>query len=898
MSVFVSARARLCAFLLGAVVVITMAVVPTTPSFAAEVVRDGRSAATAAASCWEIKQRFPNFPDGAYWLLTPQMSAPERFFCDQTMDGGGWVLIGRGREGWDSHARGEGKSTQLLTRDRKPSSFKPVQLPEKTINGLLNGAAIRDLPEGVRIFRAYDRRATSWQKVDLRLPKMTAFEWFFRSYHPITYRFENGAWHDNGMAYAAFGEDQAWRAVNISEKKANEVWQLGFAYGDQGISGSEDPNDYFWSRSGPAIPYAEVYLRPRVFSSAGFGRIPDQGVRSQVIAPPTVSDVASPTRWGVVGNLNGRTTEGNAPAQAFAQIGNTVYVGGNYTGVQMGRNGTPIPRTALAAFDSVSGELRQGFKATFNGQVKALLVMPDGNLLVGGDFTTVNGKRHVGTVKLNPSTGAIIPSWTLQVSNMRKNSGGAVSVRSLVRTRQHVYLGGNFTHIENNGVRAGARSAGRVSVSGAPDRAWNPGFNGGVLDIDVNEHDQRFYAAGYFGTSAGDRPAYRAAVLTTRAGAAPATDFVFKASVPPTIRAGYQQTIIDTGAMVFIGGSEHSFFGYDRRTMQRRSGTMTMYLGGDLQASASNGTVVYGGCHCWDRAYQDAYNWPEVAKEPFTAMTKAQGVIALDARTGKLQRWAPYGVTSSSGGGWGLFIASDGALWAGGDFTGSIASVNGREVRQWNGGWIRYPARDRTPPEAPAWLQGVRGKNSTVQLRWAHVSGANGYHILRDDRVVGVTTSTSITLPSAGQDRYFVRAFDAAGNIGVTTPVAKLTGTFTTPKRKAPVTRADDEAQSSDTQQSADTSQSADTAQSVQTLTHGFTPSPLPQREKRETTTSDFVPSTPHKRHSQGITPIERNKPKENTDDWSGYTQFPSAVTLPSSGVRTRARLSRGRRCA
>ena len=57
----------------------------------AAVVRDGLTEATAAASCWEIKQNNAQAPDGAYWLLTPTMEAPQQFFCDQTMDGGGWV---------------------------------------------------------------------------------------------------------------------------------------------------------------------------------------------------------------------------------------------------------------------------------------------------------------------------------------------------------------------------------------------------------------------------------------------------------------------------------------------------------------------------------------------------------------------------------------------------------------------------------------------------------------------------------------------------------------------------------------------------------------------------------------------------------------------------------------
>ena len=51
---------------------------------------DGSSSERAAASCWEVKQNKSNAKSGAYWLYTPQMSAPEQFYCDQETDGGGW----------------------------------------------------------------------------------------------------------------------------------------------------------------------------------------------------------------------------------------------------------------------------------------------------------------------------------------------------------------------------------------------------------------------------------------------------------------------------------------------------------------------------------------------------------------------------------------------------------------------------------------------------------------------------------------------------------------------------------------------------------------------------------------------------------------------------------------
>ena len=79
---------------------------------AADPLHDGLSEATAAASCWEIKQNDPSSKDGTYWLQTPTMDAPGQFFCDQTTEGGGWVMIGRGREGWETWREGRPGETQ------------------------------------------------------------------------------------------------------------------------------------------------------------------------------------------------------------------------------------------------------------------------------------------------------------------------------------------------------------------------------------------------------------------------------------------------------------------------------------------------------------------------------------------------------------------------------------------------------------------------------------------------------------------------------------------------------------------------------------------------------------------------------------------------------------------
>ena len=80
----------------------------------------------------EIKQNNPRSSDGTYWLQTATMDAPGQFFCDQTTDGGGWVMIGRGREGWETWS--QGRETRLASRPARAlpatsrSSRRPTRL--------------------------------------------------------------------------------------------------------------------------------------------------------------------------------------------------------------------------------------------------------------------------------------------------------------------------------------------------------------------------------------------------------------------------------------------------------------------------------------------------------------------------------------------------------------------------------------------------------------------------------------------------------------------------------------------------------------------------------------------------------------------------------------------------
>lgn len=733
---------------------------------AAAIVRDGKSPETAAGSCWDIKKKNPNSADGAYWLLTPDMSAPEQFFCDQTTDGGGWVLIGKGRDGWDRYPDGQRNPANLLTRSRTPEDFPVTQLSTEKIDKLLAGTAVNKLSNGMRIVRATNSSGTKWQTMNLIPERMTTWSWSLASDHRPTFRFGNsGSWYQTRSMDQRFGLDSGWQSLDLTESRERK-YNLGFAFGSSASGGSTNATDFLWSATGNMpLPYTEVYLRPEISSEdPRFERIADEGMAASQ-EQPMASNFASPTTWGVTGNLNGRTSEGNSPAQAFAEIGDTIYVAGNFTNAEERRSGTVVPRTGVAAFDKTTGELRTQFKVDLDNQAKALLAMPNGKLLIGGDFRTANGKPHSGTVLVDPITGAVDPTWNMQIIN--RLSGGVVSVKSLALGGNHVYVGGNFTHFTtDNKVFDYARAAGRLNLNGTADRSWNPEFNGTVVDVDTDETGSRFYAAGYFTTS-GKTTVKKAAVIDTAPGAKVDTSLNFKGSYFNEAET-YQQAVDESGGLLFFGGAQHSLFGYDTSSLQRVSGSVTKTRGGDIQAIASDGQVTYAGCHCSQNTYENAYTFPNLNPE-WTRSDNIQWVGAWDTATGKqLGRFSPYKLKSNNAGAWGLFVASDGALWAGGDFTGSYTSI---DSLQWNGGFVRFPAKDVTPPAAPTNLVSAGTTEESVGLSWTAAENAASYEILRDDRVIATVTTPNARVAHGGENRFFVRAVDKAGNYSATTPV-------------------------------------------------------------------------------------------------------------------------------
>jgi trimeric autotransporter adhesin len=311
--------------------------------------------------------------------------------------------------------------------------------------------------------------------------------------------------------------------------------------------------------------------------------------------------------------------------QAIVRFGDWLYVGGSFSAV------SGKPRAGLARVNIVSGAVDPSWSADVVGSVIALATSPDGaTLYVGGEFTSVAGAGRENLAALSAATGAVVATW---------NPGANRSVQALAASSDRLYVGGKFTRI---GGAARAKLAGLSAATGAVDPAFTPNPDQWVAALRLA--DGRLFAAGFFTTVGGAGQPYLAElspVTGTATGWRPSlTCPVYALDVV------VGTTPADRTVYVACGGSGGSALAFSTSSNLRR---WLVRTNGNLHAVAYLDGAVYLGGHSTTMSGADR---------------KKGG--AVDAATGALTSWNPS--FNSTFGIWAM-LATDGRLWAGGDFT-------------------------------------------------------------------------------------------------------------------------------------------------------------------------------------------------------------------------------------
>lgn len=170
--------------------------------------------------------------------------------------------------------------------------------------------------------------------------------------------------------------------------------------------------------------------------------------------------------------------------------GTRLYVGGDFT------TADGAPRAHLAVFDTATGALVEDFKASTDGQVRALEVVGD-TLYVGGEFRNANATARLRLASFSTATGTLT-SWSPRAE------GGYVGTMVVSPDGSRLVVGGSFTTL--NGTSAygmGALDArtGATRSWAANQRIRTGGVNGAITSL--KSDGSQIYGAGYsFGLDA------------------------------------------------------------------------------------------------------------------------------------------------------------------------------------------------------------------------------------------------------------------------------------------------------------------------------------------------------------------------------------------------------------
>ena len=151
-----------------------------------------------------------------------------------------------------------------------------------------------------------------------------------------------------------------------------------------------------------------------------------------------------------------------------------------------------VAYTATFTFTSGPGGVDPSFNAGLNvdGSVYAMVVQPDGKILIGGAFTSLGGQTRYRLARLG-SDGTLDTSY---------DPGADNSVYSLaVQADGHILVGGSFTNLGGQT----RNHIGRLNADGTLDASFNPGANAAVYSL-VVQSDGTILVGGSF-TNLGDQ---------------------------------------------------------------------------------------------------------------------------------------------------------------------------------------------------------------------------------------------------------------------------------------------------------------------------------------------------------------------------------------------------------
>jgi hypothetical protein len=366
----------------------------------------------------------------------------------------------------------------------------------------------------------------------------------------------------------------------------------------------------------------------------------------------------------------------DSDVDVFTQVGGVMYAGGRFTTVQNPRRTTSYTRNNIFAFNATSGVVG-AFAPNFNGRVWAIVPGPDNSLLVGGEFTTVNGTARRSVAKIDATTGAL----DTRFSPAGMTSGGVTDAQMVAG---RLIVSGSFPRrLLALNPRTGSDTrylavaiAGQIATNSGPTKVYR---------FAVDPAGTRLVGIGDFTSvgGVGRRQAFMLNLGGTSATVSSWYDRGFNRLCASTSHPSYLRDVDFSPDGTRFGFAATGFVPQtgdrgrtvcDAAALYRASDTSSdaralwiNYTGGDtLHSIAVTGPVVYVGGH------QRWLDNPQGLNNAGPGAVARPGIGAISASSGRAVAWNPG---KERGVGAKVLYATSTGLWVGSDtrlFNGQV----------------------------------------------------------------------------------------------------------------------------------------------------------------------------------------------------------------------------------
>jgi uncharacterized delta-60 repeat protein len=324
-----------------------------------------------------------------------------------------------------------------------------------------------------------------------------------------------------------------------------------------------------------------------------------------------------------------------------------IIIGGDFTTLTP-NGGSTVTRNRIARLNP-DGTLDTAFNPNADGSVRTIALQADGKILVGGRFAAIGGQTRNFIARLEPVTGSA-DSFNPNATGGFFEGIGTITLQSDGK----ILAGGDFTNIGGQGRQSIARLD---PATGLAD-SFNPNPNGSVFAILV-QADGKIVVGGTF-TLMGGQTRSRIARLDTATGLAD--------SFNPNANNPVRSFAVQADGKLLVGGAFTNIGGQTRNRIARLDASTGLADSFDANANGEvdslavqpNGKIIVGG------------------RFSFIGGATRNKLARTDANVGFADSFDPN-VNSSALPIFSIVVQSDGKVLVGGGFT-ALAPSDGAAV--------------------------------------------------------------------------------------------------------------------------------------------------------------------------------------------------------------------------